>query len=70
MFLVLLDLSAAFDTIDNGILQSHLESIGVKGLALKWICSYTLAIESNHSTLMEPAPLRFAPAPLRFGVPP
>lgn len=38
--MVLLDLSAAFDTIDHGILLSRLRSIGVKGAALDWIKSY------------------------------
>ena len=44
VFLVLLDLSAAFDIIDRGILHHRLESIGVKSRPLEWIC---LTTENN-----------------------
>ena len=40
VFLVLLDMSAAFDTIDREILIERFRSIGVTGSALAWISSY------------------------------
>ena len=49
MLLVLLDLSAAFDTIDHKILFHRLEyTVGVKGLALQWLKSY---LEDRHQTI-------------------
>ena len=39
--LVLLDLSAAFDTIDHSVLFDRMENIiGIEGTALNWFRSY------------------------------
>ena len=38
--LVMLDLSAAFDTVDHGLLLDRLRVVGVRGKALSWFRSY------------------------------
>lgn len=41
MVLTLLDLSAAFNTIDHGIFLKTLETrLGIEGVALQWLDSY------------------------------
>ena len=46
--LVLLDLSAALDTIDHKLLLARLEGIGVDGVAFKWFASY---MQERHQTV-------------------
>ena len=64
--LVLLDLSAAFCTVDHTILLRRLETLfGVTGDALKWIASY-LSTRSQRVTINGVLSNRFD---LSFGVP-
>ena len=65
--LVLLDLSAAFDTIDHRILLKRLkETFGFDGIVLKWfesyLCNRTQSVNINGSTS--------SPQTIQFGVPP
>ena len=56
---VLLDMSAAFDTVDHSVLIGQMRSIGIEGTALKWLESsnrtHTVRIGSHnsHRTLIE-----------------
>ncbi len=66
VLLVLLELSAAFDTIDHEILLKRLSTrCGIEGTVLNWFHSYlsnrtqTVIIDSSESPL----------EPLKYGVP-
>ena len=54
--LLLLDLSAAFDTIDHSILIKRLEDIGILGIPLAWVKSYlsertfSIQIDNHYSS--------------------
>jgi hypothetical protein len=64
--LVLLDLSAAFDTIDHGIMISTLEeTFGINGTALKWYQSYMR--DRTQSVVIDG--IKSEPKVLRCGVP-
>ena len=64
--LTLLDLSAAFDTIDHITLLSRLQTLyGISGPALAWFESYLTG--RTQAVLVDGQ--RSAPAPLAFGVP-
>ncbi len=64
--LVLLDLSAAFDTIDHKVLLSRLEnSYGIRGNALKWFRSYLT--DRSQSIIIDDEISE--PKQLKYGVP-
>ena len=65
ILLALLDLSAAFDTVDHGILIQFMESIGIKGTALDWFRSYLL--DRTQRVLINDS--QSNPESLHFGVP-
>ena len=60
LYIVDLDLSAAFDTVDHNSLKKVLErKFGVTGLAHRWLCSYLesrsqrVKIDNTFSGIME-----------------
>ena len=62
----LLDLSAAFDTIDHNTLLSHLEHVfGIHGTVLQWFSSYL----SNRSQTVSINNLKSDPAAVSYCVP-
>ncbi|PIK38386.1 putative RNA-directed DNA polymerase from mobile element jockey-like [Apostichopus japonicus] len=64
--LVLLDLSAAFDTIDHSILLNRLRNVyGITGNALKWMTSYLQ--NRRQSVIIDN--IKSAPLLLKYGVP-
>jgi len=64
--LVLLDLSAAFETIDHEILFTRLENdVGICGTALAWFRSFLL----NKSFSVNIGEAHSQPAPMLSGVP-
>ena len=64
--LSLLDLSAAFDTIDHEILCQRLQDVfGCSGTALAWFSSYLT--DRTQSVVVNN--IRSTPSPLRYGVP-
>ncbi len=67
VILTLLDLSAAFDTVDHAILLTRLEKrFGVKGLVLDWFRSYLM---DRKQFVSLPGGAKSAPQNLTFGVP-
>ena len=64
--MALLDLSAAFDTLDHSILLKRLETtFGVQGTALNWFHSYL----KNRTQSVIIDNVLSAPRPLLYGVP-
>ncbi|KAI2645502.1 putative RNA-directed DNA polymerase from transposon BS [Labeo rohita] len=64
--LVLLDLTAAFDTVDHAVLISRLQHIvGLQGMVLRWFSSYL----TNRTFSVMLNDFSSSPAPLSSGVP-
>ena len=65
VFLVLLDLSAAFDTPDHDILLHRLDSLGVSGTVLQWMDSY---LRGRSQTVVMDG-VKSDPQDLQYGIP-
>ena len=66
VLLLLLDLSAAFDTVDHEILLGRLSSrFGIKGKALDWLRSYL----TDRTQLVKVDDVSSTVLPLHWGVP-
>lgn len=64
--LILLDLTAAFDTVDHNVLICRLEHlIGIRGTALQWFSSYL----KDRSFSVELGKFSSSSAPITSGVP-
>uniref|UniRef100_A0A803TII9 Reverse transcriptase domain-containing protein n=1 Tax=Anolis carolinensis TaxID=28377 RepID=A0A803TII9_ANOCA len=63
--LVLLDISAAFDTIDHGILLGRLSGMGLRGTVLSWLRSFL----EGRSQMVKLGDACSDPWPLSCGVP-
>lgn len=63
--LVLLDLSAAFDTVDHSLLLNQLCSFGVQSTAMSWFASYL----SNRTQRVVISGSSSQPSTMKFGVP-
>lgn len=63
--LILLDLSAAFKTVDHPLLLNKLHFLGLRDSALSWFSNYL----SQHAFSVTYNTISFAPLPLSVGVP-
>lgn len=63
--LILLDLSAAFNTVNHKIILVRLKEIGVEGMALKWFQSYL----SNKQQAVTLPPYQSKFDNIQYGVP-
>ena len=67
VMLTLLDLSAAFDTVDHAVLLRRLQqSYGLDGLVLKWFRSY---LQELTQSVRCGSVSRSTPTQVRYGVP-
>lgn len=62
---VFMDLAKAFDSIEHGILLGKLDTLGVRGVALDWFCSYL----GGRSQFVDVDRSRSRPQLVRYGVP-